>query len=79
MLTLLDSFHVLVTGDTGPLHLAVALKVKLISLFVTAGSRSTGPIQDPELHRIIQVSRTGYTDAAGGGKPDGGYSTAADL
>ncbi|EMB2737806.1 TPA: glycosyltransferase family 9 protein [Serratia marcescens] len=61
LLTLLDSFHVLVTGDTGPLHLAVALKVKTISLFVTADSRSTGPIQDPELHRIIQVSRTGYT------------------
>ena len=61
LLTLIDSFHVLVTGDTGPLHLAVALKVKTISLFVTADSRSTGPIQDPELHRIIQVSRTGYT------------------
>ncbi|MBI3311320.1 MAG: glycosyltransferase family 9 protein, partial [Serratia liquefaciens] len=26
-----------------------------------ADSRSTGPIQDTELHRIIQVSRTGYT------------------
>lgn len=61
LLTLIDSFHVLVTGDTGPLHLAVALKVKTISLFVTADSRSTGPIQDTELHRIIQVSRTGYT------------------
>lgn len=61
LLTLIDSFHVLITGDTGPLHLAVALKVKTISLFVTADSRSTGPIQDLELHRIIQVSRTGYT------------------
>jgi len=61
LITLIDSFHVLVTGDTGPLHVAVALQVKTISLFVTADSRSTGPIQDHELHRIIHVSRTGYT------------------
>ncbi|TPG57307.1 glycosyltransferase family 9 protein [Ewingella americana] len=61
LITIIDGFDVLVTGDTGPLHLAVALKTKTISLFVTADSRSTGPIQDNELHRIIQVSRTGHT------------------
>lgn len=61
MITLLDGFDLLVTGDTGPLHVAVALKVKTISLFVTADPRTTGPIQDPELHRIIHLSRTGYT------------------
>jgi len=61
LITIIDGFDVLVTGDTGPLHLAVALKTKTISLFVTADSRSTGPIQDLELHRIVQVSRTGYT------------------
>lgn len=61
LITRIDSFDLLVTGDTGPLHLAVAVKTKTISLFVTADSRSTGPIQDTELHRIIQVSRTGYT------------------
>jgi len=61
LLTLIDSFHLLVTGDTGPLHLAVALQVRTVSLFVTADSRSTGPIQDTHLHRILQVSRTGYT------------------
>lgn len=61
LITMIDSFDCLVTGDTGPLHLAVAVKTKTISLFVTADSRSTGPIQDIELHRIIQVSRTGYT------------------
>ncbi len=60
-MTLIDSLDLLVTGDTGPLHLAVALKTKTISLFVTADPRSTGPIQDPELHRIIHLSRTGYT------------------
>lgn len=61
LITLIDGFDCLVTGDTGPLHLAVAVKTKTISLFVTADSRSTGPIQNTELHRIIQVSRTGYT------------------
>jgi len=61
LITLIDGFDCLVTGDTGPLHLAVALKTKTISLFVTADSRSTGPIQNNELHRIIQVSRMGYT------------------
>lgn len=61
LLTLIDGFDLLVTGDTGPLHLAVALQVKTISLFVTADPRSTGPIQDTELHHIIHKSRTGYT------------------
>ncbi|KEY56512.1 glycosyltransferase family 9 protein [Serratia sp. DD3] len=60
-LTLIDSLDLLVSGDTGPLHLAIALKTKTISLFVTADPRSTGPIQDVELHRIIHLSRTGYT------------------
>ncbi|MEI2630325.1 glycosyltransferase family 9 protein [Erwinia aphidicola] len=61
LISLIDSFDLLVTGDTGPLHLAVALKVKTISLFVTADPRSTGPIQDNELHRILHQSRTGFT------------------
>ncbi|EFE97160.1 glycosyltransferase family 9 protein [Serratia odorifera] len=61
LLTLLGSFELLVTGDTGPLHLAVALKVKTVSLFVTADPRTTGPIQDLELHRIVHASRSGYT------------------
>ncbi|VEI63828.1 ADP-heptose--LPS heptosyltransferase 2 [Serratia rubidaea] len=61
LLTLLSGFHLLVTGDTGPLHLAIALRVRTISLFVTADPRTTGPIQDLELHRIVHASRTGYT------------------
>ena len=38
---------VLVTGDTGPLHLAIALQVPTVSLFVTANPKWTGPYQDP--------------------------------
>ncbi|WP_028534704.1 glycosyltransferase family 9 protein [Paludibacterium yongneupense] len=46
---------VLVTGDTGPLHLAIALKVRTVSLFTTAVPAETGPLQDLDLHTIIHV------------------------
>ncbi|EOS94056.1 glycosyltransferase family 9 protein [Erwinia tracheiphila] len=51
----ISRFDVLVTGDTGPLHIAVALKVPTISLFVTANPAHTGPLQDKELHTVIRV------------------------
>lgn len=59
LLARIDSFDVLVTGDTGPLHLAVALRTRTISLFATANPQHTGPLQDPELHQVIQVSPNG--------------------
>ncbi|NHB93613.1 glycosyltransferase family 9 protein [Photorhabdus cinerea] len=49
----INELDLLVTGDTGPMHIAIALKVPTISLFVTANPFSTGPHQDPEIHRII--------------------------
>ncbi|HHA1904449.1 TPA: glycosyltransferase family 9 protein [Enterobacter asburiae] len=52
----ISGFDVLVTGDTGPLHLAVALKVKTVSLFVTANPAYTGPLQDPHLHKVIYIN-----------------------
>ncbi|UAN38553.1 glycosyltransferase family 9 protein [Enterobacter asburiae] len=52
----ISGFDLLVTGDTGPLHLAVALKVKTVSLFVTANPAYTGPLQDPHLHKVICVN-----------------------
>lgn len=48
-------FDVLVTGDTGPLHIAVALQIPTVSLFVTANPEHTGPLQDPGLHTVIRV------------------------
>jgi len=56
LLAYIDSFDVLVTGDTGPLHLAIALRTPTISLFATANPASTGPIQDLELHRVIKIN-----------------------
>ncbi|AXW86569.1 hypothetical protein AU509_05635 [Lonsdalea britannica] len=50
---LINGMDVLVTGDTGPLHIAIALKVPTVSLFVTAEPHSTGPYQDPDLHDVI--------------------------
>jgi len=56
LLGIMRNMDVLVTGDTGPLHLAVALKTKTVSLFVTANPEHTGPYQDPDLHQIMSVS-----------------------
>lgn len=53
---IIENMDVLVTGDTGPLHLAVALKTKTVSLFVTANPDHTGPYQDMELHQVMRVS-----------------------
>lgn len=55
LLAHIDNFDTLVTGDTGPLHLAVALRKRTVSLFVTANPKSTGPFQDFELHQVISV------------------------
>lgn len=54
LLSQINTMDVLVTGDTGPLHLAIALKRPTVSLFVTADPRSTGPYQDLHLHTVIK-------------------------
>lgn len=50
----IDDMDMLITGDTGPLHLAVALKVPTISLFVTADPAISGPYQNLAIHKIIK-------------------------
>ncbi len=54
LLSHINMMNVLVTGDTGPLHLAITLKRPTVSLFVTANPCSTGPYQDLELHTVIK-------------------------
>jgi ADP-heptose:LPS heptosyltransferase len=51
---LIQQLDLLITNDTGTLHLAVALKVPTLSLFSATDSRLIGPYQDPGLHRVIQ-------------------------
>lgn len=55
LLGVIDNMQVLVTGDTGPLHLAIALKISTVSLFVTANPQHTGPYQNTDLHHVIHV------------------------
>ncbi|CAI0795856.1 Lipopolysaccharide core heptosyltransferase rfaQ [Serratia entomophila] len=55
LLGVIKNMDALVTGDTGPLHLAIALKTKTVSLFVTADPQQTGPYQNPELHQVMHV------------------------
>ncbi|MTD28880.1 glycosyltransferase family 9 protein [Erwinia sp. J316] len=55
LLTLIDGLNVLVTGDTGPLHLAIALQTATVSLYADAEPKHTGPYQDPQLHMIMKL------------------------
>jgi ADP-heptose:LPS heptosyltransferase len=51
---LIQRLALLITNDTGTLHLAVALKVPTLSLFSATDSALIGPYQDPDRHRVIQ-------------------------
>lgn len=53
LINLIRSLDLLVTGDTGPMHIAIAAQVHTVSLFSTATPRHTGPCQDSDLHIII--------------------------
>lgn len=55
LLGVMSNLQVLVTGDTGPLHLAIALKTPTVSLFVTANPQHTGPYQNSALHQVMYV------------------------
>jgi lipopolysaccharide heptosyltransferase II len=50
----LRGLDLLITNDTGPFHVAVALKTPTISLFVPSTVRHTGPYQDLEIHQVIR-------------------------
>jgi len=47
----------LVTVDTGPMHVAFAVGTPTVCLFVPSEVRHTGPYQDLERHRVIQKDR----------------------
>ncbi len=55
---LVQRLAVLVTNDTGTLHVAVALGVPTVSLFASTEPAGTGPIQDLERHRVIKKPQT---------------------
>jgi len=53
---LLREFNLLVTNDTGTMHLAIALKVPTLCLFGASSASLIGPYQDHEIHKVIQKS-----------------------
>jgi ADP-heptose:LPS heptosyltransferase len=55
--SLIGNLQLLVTNDTGAMHIAVALKIKTVSLFCPTNAWGVGPVQDLHLHKIIQKDR----------------------
>jgi ADP-heptose:LPS heptosyltransferase len=55
---LLERCQLLVTGDTGPMHLAVAVGTPVVALFAVADWRKSGPAYDLDRHVVIQRGRT---------------------
>jgi len=51
---LVNNLKMLITNDTGTMHLAIALKTPTISLFSPTDSKTIGPYQDLEIHKVIQ-------------------------
>jgi ADP-heptose:LPS heptosyltransferase len=51
---IVNNLKMLITNDTGTMHLAIALKTPTISLFSATDSKTIGPYQDLEIHRVIQ-------------------------
>ena len=52
---ILNDLDLVITNDTGTLHLAIALEIKTVSLFGPTDSKIFGPYQDFNLHKLIQV------------------------
>ncbi|MFH0924213.1 MAG: glycosyltransferase family 9 protein [bacterium] len=55
---LIKRVKVLVTGDTGIMHIAIAVRTPIVALYACADSKSTGPYYDKDRHRVIQKWRT---------------------
>ncbi len=54
MPSLLRKFKVLVSGDTGTMHMAVAVGTPVIAFFVASAPEDTGPYYDLEKHTVIR-------------------------
>ncbi len=58
MPSLVRRFRVLVTGDTGTMHLAIAAGTPVVALFAVADPKRSGPYYDLERHVVIKKERT---------------------
>lgn len=55
---LIKRFKTLVTGDTGIMHIAVAVGTPVVALFAVADPDRSGPYYDMDKHTIIKKDRT---------------------
>lgn len=57
LLALIESCNVLLTNDSGPMHIAAALKVPLVALFGSTSEVKTGPYgQGTIIHKHVECS-----------------------
>jgi ADP-heptose:LPS heptosyltransferase len=53
----LKHIKVLVTGDTGTMHLAIALGIPVVALFAVSDPKRSGPYYDNDRHIVIKKER----------------------
>ena len=56
--SLLARLHVLVTGDTGTMHMAGAVRTPIVGLFAVSDPSRSGPYYDLDRHVIVKKPRT---------------------
>ena len=57
---LIDRLNILITPDTGPLHVAAAMKTPTIALYGVADPSSSNPNFDTKIHKIIKADFKNY-------------------
>ncbi|OCR86222.1 glycosyltransferase family 9 protein [Campylobacter fetus] len=55
---LIDRLDIFITPDTGPLHIAAALRTPTIALFAVAEPKNSNPNFDTDMHKFIKKERT---------------------
>ena len=55
---LMQRANVLLTGDTGPMHMALAVGTPVVALFAVSDWRRSGPSYDLHKHVVVQKWRT---------------------
>ena len=53
MAALMEHCHLLVCNDSGPMHVAAALRVPVVALFGPGSPERTGPYTDPAMARVL--------------------------
>ncbi len=55
--SLLKKLTLLVTGDTGIMHLAITVRTPIVGLFAVSDPKNSGPYYDKEMHIVIKKNR----------------------